>query len=91
MQLLFYDPDQSVKPSDITRDMFDRTVSRQSIQRLKLSSQLRCLGGDDYIQYVKEVLNVQSFYPDYHGSPEQMLMREESAFNQINPHGAFKD
>lgn len=91
MQLLFYDPDQSVKPSDITREMFDRTVSRQSIQRLKLTSQLRCLGGDDYIQYVKEVLNVQAFCPDYQGSSEQMLLKEKSEFNNASPHGVFKD
>ena len=31
------------------------------INRLKLSSQLRCLGGDDCIQYIHEVLNVGGF------------------------------
>jgi len=76
MQLLFYDSDQSVKPSDITKDMFDRTISRRSIQRLKLTSQLRCIGGDDYIQYVKEVLNVKSFFPKDTDDQDHLVMKE---------------
>lgn len=93
MQLLFYDSDQSVKPSDITKDMFDLTISRHSVQRLKLTSQLRCLGGDDYIQYVKEVLNVHSFFP--HGTDDQghLVLKgdENTLFNLPVPHATFKD
>ena len=93
MQLLFYDSDQSVKPSDITRDMFDRTISRQSIQRLKLTSQLRCLGGDDYIQYVKEVLNVGSFFPQAVEPGGRIVLKENSlsSFGSLISHGPFKD
>ncbi len=57
MQLLFYDPEQSVKPSDIPSGMFDRIFRYRSLTRIPLSSQLRCLGGDDYIEYVKDVLH----------------------------------
>lgn len=93
MQLLFYDSDQSVKPSDITKDMFDRTISRRSIQRLKLTSQLRCIGGDDYIQYVKEVLNVKSFFPKDTDDQDHLVMKEgaQDPFNILIPHGPFKD
>ena len=93
MQLLFYDSDQSVKPSDITREMFNRTISQQSIQRLKLTSQLRCLGGDDYIQYVKEVLNTQTGFSGVFDIQGRMIMREDAGtmFNALVPHGPFKD
>ena len=57
MQLLFYDPDQSVKPSDIPSWMFDRIFRYRSVTRISITSQLRCLGGDDYIAYIKDVLN----------------------------------
>ena len=59
MQLLFYDSDQSVRPSDITSDMFRQVLSSRSVSRLQLRSQLRCLGGDDYIRYVHDVLETE--------------------------------
>ena len=93
MQLLFYDPDQSVKPCDITQDMFIKLLSTQSIQRLKLSSQLRCLGGDDYIQYVKEVLNGNGLISPSTGNQDHLIMRDadDSICNVLIPHGPFKD
>ncbi len=57
MQLLFYDPEQSVKPSDIPSSMFQQILCTRNLVRIPLKSQLRCLGGDDYIQYVKDVLH----------------------------------
>lgn len=93
MQLLFYDSDQAVKPSDITREMFDRTISRQSIQRLKLTSQLRCLGGDDYIQYVKEVLSGNALISQDTSEHDHMVLKgdDETSFNRLIPHGRFQD
>lgn len=61
MQLLFYDSYQSVRPSDITPSVFHQILSRQSVYRLKLNSQLRCLGGNDYIKYLREVLELGEF------------------------------
>ena len=87
MQLLFYDSSQSVRPSDITPDTFQQIISRKNISRLKLNSQLRCLGGDDYIQYIHEILDVDGFscpVPDHSG----IVLRESSA---PVPHGAFQD
>ena len=77
MQLLFYDVDQSVRPSDIPDEQFRRILGH--CRKLKLKSQLRCLGGDDYIDYVKEVLNVSGF-PGL-DAPGSILP----------PHGKFKD
>ena len=73
MQLLFYDPEQSVKPSDIPSGMFDRIFGYRSIIRIPLTSQLRCLGGDDYIAYVKDVLNGRASAP--HGPFENYTLR----------------
>ena len=56
MQLLFYDPDQSIKPTDIPRSYFADLINRKSRITLQLKSQLRCKGGNDYIDYVKKVL-----------------------------------
>ena len=87
MQLLFYDADQSVRPSDIAPDTFQTILSQQSINRLKLSSQLRCLGGDDYIQYIHEVLNVNGF--GHPGVENTGTVLRESALPV--PHGSFQD
>lgn len=87
MQLLFYDSDQSVRPSDITPDTFQQILSHQSINRLKLSSQLRCLGGDDYIQYIHEVLSIDGF--GHPGIESSGPVLHESALPL--PHGPFQD
>lgn len=73
MQLLFYDSEQSVKPSDIPADMFDRLFKYRNMLRIPLTSQLRCLGGDDYIAYVKDVLNGRASSP--HGAFQDYSLR----------------
>ena len=65
MQLLFYDPMQSVKPSDIGANRIRSILEARDVKNYELRSQLRCLGGDDYIQYVKSVLLCES--PLHHG------------------------
>lgn len=87
MQLLFYDADQSVRPSDITPKTFQQFLSRQNIRRLKLKSQLRCLGGDDYIQYVHEVLDVGGF--GHTGIETDGVVLRDSVLPI--PHGSFQD
>lgn len=57
MQILFYDPLQSVKPSDIPPEMFEERVNRSEYGYCELTSQLRCLGGNDYIYYIKKILS----------------------------------
>ena len=92
MQLFFYDADQSVRPSDITREQYRKILG--DCPRLELKSQLRCLGGDDYIQYVKEILNVQGFPTGITPGRESLLLHDSSAvpFGSVaEPHGAFKD
>lgn len=91
MQLLFYDSDQTVRPSDIPQTMFDGILGH--CRKLQLKSQLRCLGGDDYIQYVKEVLNIEGFNDLPETSTESLTMRESTDYQHlfVKPHGEFKD
>ncbi len=56
MQLIFYDKEQSVRPSDIPRPQFKKLVADHLCKEIELTSQLRCKGGNDYIDYVKAVL-----------------------------------
>jgi len=62
MQILFYDPSQSVRPSDISReDFYNKTHFHLATAKpIKLKSQLRCLGGNDYINYVRDVLHCRA-------------------------------
>lgn len=55
-QILFYDPMQSIKPSDISRERFAQICNAHLSMQFELFSQLRCKGGNDYVWYIKEVL-----------------------------------
>jgi uncharacterized protein len=54
-QIFFYDPNQSVRPSDVSADK----ISELKAERYALASQLRVEGGDEYIQYVDNLLNLE--------------------------------
>ena len=56
-QILFYDSMQSVKPSDIDQDVFSDLKKELGGNVLSLTSQFRCAGGNDYVQYVKDLMN----------------------------------
>lgn len=60
--VLFYDKFQCVKSSDITPAVFESTLDKHSnnINSYKLSTQMRCEGGDDFIKYVRDILSVQA-------------------------------
>lgn len=57
--VLFYDKDQSIKSSDITYNEYQTTLHRYSsnIAEYNLTTQMRCLGGQSYTDYVKNILN----------------------------------
>jgi DUF2075 family protein len=54
-QIFFYDDAQSVKPSDIPKEIFDEL--RVNSNNIELVSQMRVIGGSDYINYVDNLLN----------------------------------
>ena len=54
-QILFYDPKQSIKPTDIPKENFDKIASQAKV--VELTSQMRVKGGNDYISFVDRLLN----------------------------------
>lgn len=57
-QIFFYDSAQSVKPSDIDASNFDALLSDKSSITIELKSQMRSQGGNDYITFVDNLLQV---------------------------------
>lgn len=92
MQILFYDSAQSVRPSDIPKGVFRKILDAQeNKQNLQLTSQLRCLGGDDYIKYIHEVLEYEGFLTDIDRSITESAVLKENGTIWTAPHGNFKD
>ena len=58
-QVFFYDPAQSIKPSDIDSSHFDRLLSEKESTIIELKSQMRSQGGNDYITFVDDLLNIK--------------------------------
>lgn len=52
--VFFYDSMQSIKPSDISKEKFDSVIRGSDL--LKISSQMRVKGGEDYIEFVDKLL-----------------------------------
>lgn len=92
MQILFYDSAQSVRPSDIPKGVFRKILDAQeNKQNLQLTSQLRCLGGDDYIKYIHEALEYEGFLTDIDRSITESAVLKESGTIWTAPHVNFKD
>lgn len=68
-QILFYDSAQSIKPSDIDQSRFDDLLSSKNSISIKLKSQMRSQGGNDYISFVDDLLNIKHDKKEYF-SPE---------------------
>lgn len=58
-QLFFYDSAQSVKPSDVDAEKFSELLRNTKSLRLELKSQMRVKGGNNYIQFVDDLLHVK--------------------------------
>ncbi len=58
-QIFFYDAAQSVKPSDISENHFDKLLNDSDTLNLELKSQMRVKGGNDYISFVDQLLHVR--------------------------------
>lgn len=58
-QIFLLDQAQSVKPADLPKPVIDKLVrdSKADATYFSLTSQMRVSGGEDYIQYVADVLN----------------------------------
>ena len=54
-RILFYDSDQTIKPSDISTEEFARSLSKTKIKEYTLTSQMRCEGGKSYVDYLDRI------------------------------------
>ncbi|MHA8064610.1 DNA/RNA helicase domain-containing protein [Aquirufa aurantiipilula] len=55
--ILFYDENQSIKPSDVKKEDFDLIKLKKDTKVESLKSQFRVKGGNDYVQYIDNILN----------------------------------
>ena len=57
-QIFFYDEDQSIKPTDIRKEDFNKLLLKKNAHEYRLDTQLRCLaGGNEYVDYVKAIFS----------------------------------
>ena len=56
-QLFFYDAEQSIKPADVRKEDFDEIKGENDVSQIKLVSQMRSKGDNDYIAFVNDLLN----------------------------------
>lgn len=72
--VLFYDGCQSVKGSDITKEDFAKGIRmHDSLEEKTLTSQLRCQGGADYIEYIDNILHVDNPEPQTFGKYQAVM------------------
>lgn len=58
-QLFFYDPAQSVRPSDVPKERFNEIKAKEDTLQIQLTSQLRVKGGTDYIKFIDKLLHLK--------------------------------
>lgn len=55
-QIFFYDPNQSVKPSDVRKEKFREIINQVGTMQFTLTSQMRVKGGEYYISSIYKLL-----------------------------------
>jgi DUF2075 family protein/predicted GIY-YIG superfamily endonuclease len=55
--IFFYDENQSIKPSDVKKEDFDLLKLKKGTKIIELKSQFRVKGGNDYVQFIDNLLN----------------------------------
>jgi len=56
-QILFYDSGQTIKPTDVREDSFNQLSLNRKMHVHPLQSQLRCKGGNEYVEYIKSIFS----------------------------------
>lgn len=59
-QVLVYDENQSIKPTDIPADEMKKKLDAHVTIRRELKSQMRCLGGGDFMQYIDDIFHLRN-------------------------------
>ena len=68
--LLFYDRNQSVKPSDVLRERFDALEQSEYTRIEVLKTQFRCKGGNEYVNLLNDVFSGKIASGSAYQSPE---------------------
>lgn len=83
--ILFYDENQSIKPSDALKESFDRLKSKPYCRIEKLKSQFRVKGGNQYVSFVDDILNCRiDKYDKHYSSKDYELVLFDSLESMIN-------
>lgn len=56
-RVLVYDRNQTVKGSDISNEQFEKSLAGSSVSKYYLTTQMRCVGGTLYTDYVNNIFN----------------------------------
>ncbi|MDX3916322.1 MAG: DUF2075 domain-containing protein [Pseudosphingobacterium sp.] len=56
--VFFYDANQSIKPSDVKKEDFQRLRQQPDTREEQLKSQFRVMGGIDYVNFIDQLLSV---------------------------------
>lgn len=63
--LYFYDPKQSIKPSDVNPEEFNKIKGSSNSLAIQLLSQFRAKGGNGYVQFVDDLLDQKNLDAQY--------------------------
>ncbi len=58
-KILFYDESQSIKGLDISHKRFVETLKKENVLQFWLSTQMRCTGGNTYIDYIDKIFKCE--------------------------------
>lgn len=80
--LYFYDPKQSIRPSDINQEDFENLKSLKTSKVIELYSQFRSKGGNGYVEYVDHLLDqtIDESFTYYDKNYEVLLFNEFQDF-----------
>lgn len=83
--ILFYDENQSIKPSDVKKEDFEKLKSDKLTKVQYLKSQFRVRGGNDYVQYISSLLNCNlGATQKYFSSKEYEFLLFDSIDDMVN-------
>ena len=76
LQLFFYDAEQSIKPADIREEDFKNLKNKKNSAQIKLVSQMRSQGDNDYLSFVHDLLNgnIDSNQSQYNNPKYELLL-----------------
>lgn len=79
--IYFYDSFQSIKPSDVEVDDFKKLIKKSTTRRGKLKSQFRVRGGNGYVDFIHNLLDVNRAKLKPYNNPKYDL----KLFDSISP------